>query len=114
MEEIAGIPQTSIASTFVGEGFMMAGWAGTIAFGLGLGALCAGWNRIPVSGGTASAIILYASGFHWALLTARSPIWLSIGFLPCLAFLLALRIAFPVARRLLPAQGAMDHGPPRL
>jgi len=114
MEEIAGIPQTSIASTFVGEGFIMAGWRGSVAFGLILGALCACWNRIPVLAGSASAIILYASGFHWALLTARSPIWLSIGFLPCLAFVLVLRVAFPVARSLLPAQGATDHGPPRL
>jgi hypothetical protein len=93
---------------------MMAGWLGTMLFGTGLGALAGGWNRILVTNASSTARVLYALGFFWAFLGARSPIWISIGFLPAIAFLAAVRIAFPVARRLLPAQGAPDHGPARL
>jgi hypothetical protein len=114
MEEVVQIPQTSIASTFVGEGYLMAGAAGTVLFGLILGGLCGLWNQITRGSPGAVAIVLYASGFHWALLTARSPIWFSIGLLPCLFLLLVVILAFPVARRLLPAQGGACHGSARV
>jgi hypothetical protein len=114
MEEIIGIPRTTIAASFVGEGFLMAGAVGTLLFGLGLGSLCSLWNRIPVGSGSSYAVILYASGIGWIFLGLRSPIWISVGFLPCLALWLIVRIAFPVAGRLLRAQGEREHGPPRL
>jgi hypothetical protein len=114
MEEVIQIPQTSIASTFVGEGYLMAGAVGTALFGLILGGLCGLWNQIVTGSQDSVAVILYSSGFHWALLTARSPIWFSIGLLPCLFLLLAVILAFPVARRLLPAQGGTSHGSARV
>lgn len=114
MEEIIGIPQTTIAASFVGEGFLMAGAPGTFLFGLGLGMLCALWGRIPADTGSSFAIILHASGVVWTFLALRSPIWISVGLLPCVALWLTVKIAFPVALRLLPAQGGSDHGPPRL
>ena len=110
MEEVIGIPKTTIAASFVGEGYLMAGWAGSLLFGLGLGALCALWNRIPTGPSGSFANLLYASGMAWSFLGLRSPIWISVGFLPCIALCLAVTVAFPVARRLLPAQGAEDHG----
>jgi hypothetical protein len=114
LEEVVPIPQTTIAATFIGEGYLMAGPWGSVLFGCALGALCSLWNRIPVGLGTPGPVILYASGFHWALLASRSPMWLSIGMLPGLAFVFAWTIAFPVARRLLPAQGERIHGSARL
>ncbi len=110
MEEVIGIPQTTIAASFVGEGYLMAGWAGSLLFGIGLGALCAAWNRLPAGPAASFGNILYASGMAWAFLGLRSPIWISVGFLPSVALCAAVTLAFPVARRLLPAQGAEDHG----
>jgi len=85
MEDVMGIPGTTIASTFVGEGFLMAGLGGTLLFGFALGAVCGAWNRLSASR-SAGNLILHAAGFHWALLATRSPIWITVGLLPCLAF----------------------------
>jgi len=99
MEDIVQIPETTIASSFVGEGYMAFGWKGTLGFGLALGVLLSLWNRILSSRRHHCDLILYVSGFVWALLAMRSPIWISIGLLPAAAFGIAMGFAFPLARR---------------
>jgi hypothetical protein len=103
MEDVMGIPGTTIASTFIGEGFLMAGLGGSLLFGFGLGTLCAAWNRLPAAPADPGRIILHAAGFHWALLATRSPIWLTVGLLPPLALFLLLTLLSHALRPRLPA-----------
>ncbi len=104
MEEVVGIPETSISSSFAGEGFMMAGAWGVLIFGTGLGALAALWNRIRPSPDSAFHVVAFASGFYWVVLAARSPIWLTVGLLPPLAWWIGAGAVLPLVRRCLSAR----------
>ncbi|MEM7600053.1 MAG: hypothetical protein AAF357_01400 [Verrucomicrobiota bacterium] len=84
MEAVLGFESATIASTFVGEGYMAYGRSGTILFGLGLGVLAGLWNRFSVDPGNSTQVLLYSTGFVWMSLAVRSVVWITVGFLPVL------------------------------
>lgn len=91
IEEIAGADGGwTIAATYLGESYMMAGMAGVIAMSLLFGALAAWWNRMAMRQQSDYALVVYALGFFAAGITMRSMFWLTTTILPVLA-LIALR-----------------------
>ncbi len=97
-EGILGIDSATIASTIIGEGFMAYGVPGVVVFCLVFGILLGLWNRIPISAGNPTLVILYSLGFVWAALAARSVVWISMGFLPVIALFLYAGYLLPVLR----------------
>jgi len=79
MESVVGAAaQTSVSSTFVGESYMAAGFAGVLFFGLFFGALAEAWNRVGRHINSQFAQLLYVTGLVCAAITMRSMLW----FLP--------------------------------
>ncbi|MDV3351369.1 O-antigen polymerase [Leptothoe sp. LEGE 181152] len=90
IEEIAGADGWTVAATYLGESYMMAGMFGVVAMSLFFGALAAWWNRMAMRQQSDYALVVYALGFFAAGITMRSMFWLTTTILPVLA-LIALR-----------------------
>ncbi|MBE9060262.1 oligosaccharide repeat unit polymerase [cf. Phormidesmis sp. LEGE 11477] len=94
IEEIAGAKGWTVAATYLGECYMMAGMAGVAAVSLFLGALAAWWNRMAVRSQSDYGLLVYALGFFAAGITMRSLFWLTTTILPVIA-LVVLRKMMP-------------------
>jgi oligosaccharide repeat unit polymerase len=94
IEEIAGADGWTVAATYLGEAYMMAGILGVIAVSVGFGALAAWWNRMAMAHQSDYALIVYSLGFFAGGVTMRSMFWLTTTMLPVLA-LIALRKVGP-------------------
>lgn len=90
IEEIAGADGWTVAATYLGESYMMAGMFGVVTMSLFFGALAAWWNRMAMRQQSDYALVVYALGFFAAGITMRSMFWLTTTILPVLA-LIALR-----------------------
>ena len=80
-----GTAGTTIASTFVGEAYMMGGPTAVLTVGLLFGWLARWWDRFALDLRSNAALVLYASGFFAAALTARSMLFTTTAMLPTLA-----------------------------
>ncbi|NJL19671.1 MAG: hypothetical protein HC895_00780 [Leptolyngbyaceae cyanobacterium SM1_3_5] len=87
IEEIMGVEGYTVAATYVGESYMMAGWFGAIGMSLFFGALAAWWNRMAMSQQSDYALVVYALGFFAAGITMRSMFWLTTAILPVIALI---------------------------
>ena len=87
MEDIVGADGWTVAATFVGESYMMAGWLGAIGMSLFFGALAAWWNRMAMQEQSDYALVVYALGFFAAGITMRSMNWLTTAMLPVIALI---------------------------
>ncbi len=87
MEEIVGAEGWTVAATFLGESYMMAGWWGAIGMSLFFGALAAWWNRMAMREQSDYALVVYALGFFAAGITMRSMFWLTTAILPVIALI---------------------------
>ncbi|MBE9179527.1 hypothetical protein IQ268_13235 [Oculatella sp. LEGE 06141] len=85
IEEIVGAEGWTVAVTYLGESYMMAGWLGVIGMSLFLGALAAWWNRMAMRHQSDYALVVYALGFFAAGITMRSMFMLTTAILPVLA-----------------------------
>jgi hypothetical protein len=85
IEEIVGAQGWTVAATYVGESYMMAGYWGVIGMSLFFGALAAWWNRLAMQQQSGYAMLVYAIGFLSAGVTMRSMFWLTTLILPILA-----------------------------
>jgi oligosaccharide repeat unit polymerase len=85
VESIVGTGQATIATTFVGEGYMSAGMLGVILAGILFGAAAEMWNRVGRDSASAFSLLLYASGFFCAITSMRSLLWTSVTVLPTIA-----------------------------
>ncbi|NJL47722.1 MAG: oligosaccharide repeat unit polymerase [Leptolyngbyaceae cyanobacterium SM2_5_2] len=92
IEEIAGAEGWTVAATYLGEAYMMAGMLGVIGVSLGFGALAAWWNRMAMAHQSDYALIVYALGFFAAGVTMRSMFWLTTTMLPVIALILLRKI----------------------
>ncbi len=77
----------TVASTFLGESYMMAGSTGVILMSLFFGALAAWWNRLALQRQSDYSMVIYALGFFVAVITMRSMFWLTTMMLPILALI---------------------------
>ncbi|MBD1822199.1 oligosaccharide repeat unit polymerase [Cyanobacteria bacterium FACHB-DQ100] len=89
LEEIAGVEGYTIATTYIGEAYMMAGYWGVIATSLFLGALANWWNRLVLQRQSDYAMVVYALGFFAGSITMRSLFWLTTAILPVIGLIVA-------------------------
>ncbi|MBF2000020.1 MAG: oligosaccharide repeat unit polymerase [Synechococcales cyanobacterium C42_A2020_086] len=87
IEDIVGAEGYTIATTYLGESYMMAGWLGVIGMSLFFGALAAWWNRMAMRQQSDYALVVYALGFFAAGITMRSMFWLTTAILPVIALI---------------------------
>ena len=87
IEEIAGAYGYTLAVTYLGEAYMMAGLFGVVAISLFFGALAAWWNRMAIAPQSDYGLVVYALGFFAAGITMRSMIWLTTAILPVIALI---------------------------
>lgn len=93
IEELTGAEGWTVAATYLGESYMMAGWLGVIGVSLFFGALAAWWNRMAMGKQSDYALVVYALGFFAAGITMRSMFWLTTAILPVLALILFRKFA---------------------
>lgn len=75
----------TVAATYLGESYMMAGKAGVFFMSVFFGALAAWWNRLAFQRHSDYAMVIYALGFFVAVITMRSMFWLTTMMLPIVA-----------------------------
>lgn len=93
IEEIVGAEGWTVAATYLGESYMMAGWTGVIGVSLFFGALAAWWNRMAMKQQSDYALVVYALGFFAAGITMRSMFWLTTAILPVIALIVFRKFA---------------------
>lgn len=94
IEEIAGADGWTVAATYLGESYMMAGMFGVVGMSLLFGAIAAWWNQMSMRQQSDYALVTYALGFFAAGITMRSMFWFTTTILPVVA-LIALRKVGP-------------------
>jgi hypothetical protein len=87
IEEIVGAEGWTVAATYLGESYMMAGIAGVIGVSLGFGMLCAWWNRLALQRQSDYAMLVFALGFFVLAVSMRSMFWLTTTALPIVALI---------------------------
>jgi hypothetical protein len=81
----------TVAATYLGESYMMAGRAGVFIMSVFFGALSAWWNRLATQRQSDYAMVVYALGFFVAVITMRSMFWLTTLSLPIVALIVIQR-----------------------
>lgn len=76
----------TIAVTYVGEAYLIAGWPTVIVCSLVLGSLAATWTKVGLAARTNLDLVYYATGFFAAMLGMRSVMFISIALMPLLGF----------------------------
>jgi oligosaccharide repeat unit polymerase len=87
IEEIVGAEGWTVAATYLGEAYMMAGVTGVIGVSLGFGVLCAWWNRLALQRQSDYAMLVFALGFFVLAVSMRSMFWLTTTALPIVALI---------------------------
>jgi hypothetical protein len=77
----------TVAATYLGESYMMAGKSGVFFMSVFFGALAAWWNRLAAQRHSDYAMVVYALGFFVAVITMRSMFWLTTMMLPIVALI---------------------------
>jgi oligosaccharide repeat unit polymerase len=88
VEDIFGAEGWTIATSVVGEEYIMHGYLAVLLMSLLFGAGCAWWNLLASPNNSEFGILVYASGFFSAVITMRSMNWFSTALLPTLAGLI--------------------------
>lgn len=88
IEEAVGAGEGyTVAATYLGESYMMAGRVGVFLTSIFFGALAAWWNRLALQEHSDYAMMVYALGFFVAVITMRSMFWLTTLALPIVALI---------------------------
>lgn len=77
----------TVAATYLGESYMMAGRAGVFFTSIFFGALAAWWNRLALQKHSDYAMVVFALGFFVSVITMRSMFWLTTLALPIVALI---------------------------
>jgi hypothetical protein len=94
IEEVVGAAGWTVAVTYIGESYMMAGWSGILGVSIFFGALAAWWNRMAMRQQSDYALVVYALGFFGAAITMRSMFWLTTAMLPVIALIVFRKFLF--------------------
>lgn len=78
----------TLAITYVGEAYLIAGYPSLIIVSLLIGAITAWWTRVGLAARTNLDLIYYASGFFAAALAMRSIQFVTVALVPTVAFYL--------------------------
>jgi oligosaccharide repeat unit polymerase len=84
---VGGVDQstTTLACTFIGEAYMMAGIIGVMLISLLFGVSGELWNRVGQTENSTFSRVLYVSGFFCAAISMRSMLWTTVTMLPTVA-----------------------------
>jgi hypothetical protein len=93
IESIMGAEGHTVAATYLGESYMMAGMWGVIGMSIFFGAAAAWWNRMAMQKQSDYALLVFALGFFAAGLTMRSFFWLTTAILPVIALIVFRKFA---------------------
>jgi len=85
VEDIFGANGYTVATSVVGEEYMMHGYIAAFLMSVFFGACCAWWNLLASPRNSEFGILVFASGFFSAVITMRSMNWFSTALLPTLA-----------------------------
>jgi oligosaccharide repeat unit polymerase len=85
VEDIFGADGWTVATSVIGEEYIMHGMAAVFLMSVFFGACCAWWNLLASPKNSEFGILVYASGFFSAVITMRSMNWFSTALLPTLA-----------------------------
>jgi hypothetical protein len=92
MESALGLDgSVTLAVTYVGEAYLIAGVPTVILVSFVLGSLSATWNKVGLAARTNLELIYYATGFFAAMLGMRSAQFITVAFVPLAAFYLLAR-----------------------
>jgi hypothetical protein len=72
VEEVFNTSDLTIATSFVGEAYMIGGMIAVFLTGLFFGAIAGWWNHVASPQNSELGILIYASGFFAAVITMRS------------------------------------------
>lgn len=89
--DVLGLSGVTIASTFVGEFYMLGGYTAVFGVALLFGWLAGWWDRFGHDLRSNMSVALYASGFFTAMLSMRSMVWTTTAMLPAVAIWLYLK-----------------------
>jgi hypothetical protein len=87
MEQVLQVEGLTLASSFIGESYIAAGFFGVILAGLFFGYLCGWWSRMASPHNSDLGILVFASGFFAAVISMRSIFVFTTAVLPTLAIL---------------------------
>jgi oligosaccharide repeat unit polymerase len=85
IEQIMSAQGWTVASTYLGESYMMGGMVGVILISLFLGMLSTWWNRMAMQQQSDYGLVIFALGCFAALIAMRSMFWLTTAMLPVIA-----------------------------
>jgi len=85
VEDIFGADGYTVATSVVGEEYIMHGFIAILLMSVFFGACCAWWNLLASPKNSEFGILVYASGFFSAVITMRSMNLFSTALLPSLA-----------------------------
>ena len=91
VSDALGATHVQLTATFVGESYMMGGYAAVFGVALLFGWVAGRWDRFGRDLRSNMNIALYASGFFAATLSMRSMIWTTTAILPTIAIWLYLK-----------------------
>ena len=84
-ERALGAKGLTLASTFVGEAYMMGGFIAVTLVGILFGYAAGWWNHLGSGMRSNASIILYAAGFFAAALSMRSMVFTTTAMIPVIA-----------------------------
>ncbi len=93
IEEIVGADGWTVAATYLGESYMMAGMPGVVMMSLLFGMIAAWWNRMAMRQQSDYALVVYALGFFAAGITMRSMFWFTTTILPVVALIVIRKVS---------------------
>lgn len=85
MEEAMGVEGLTLASSFVGEAYMIDGYWTVFVVGAFFGALASWWSRMASPRNSDFGVLIYASGFFSAVISMRSLYVFTTAVLPTIA-----------------------------
>jgi oligosaccharide repeat unit polymerase len=85
VEDVVAAEGWTVATSVVGEEWIMHGFIAVALMSMFFGACCAWWNLLASPKNSEFGILVYASGFFSAVITMRSMNWFSTALLPTLA-----------------------------
>ena len=112
VEDIVRAKGWTVATSVIGEEYMMHGCIAVFFMSVFFGACCAWWNLLASPKNSEFGILVYASGFFSAVITMRSMVWCSTALLPTLAGLL-LGYVMLLRDRMRPKPAPVPAPPPR-
>jgi hypothetical protein len=92
IEGALGVTNSTIAVTYAGEAYLIAGYTTAFVASLFFGALAAAWGRVGAVIRTNTGLIYYVSGFYAVTLGMRSMQWITVAVLPTIAVYLMISI----------------------